>query len=59
MRHDGMGEIILEDEDYENIEKFQEEFRALVRKYAPTYEAFWVGILQEKCSCFSPYIWND
>jgi len=56
------------EEDYERrhqkAEEFSVEFKALVRKYFPEYpvNSFEMDLLyniQDRTSCFSPYIWSD
>lgn len=45
-------------------EEFQNEFAALVRKYLPEYprtpaEEDLLAMMQERTSCYSPYVWTD
>lgn len=53
------------DEKLDKAEAFQREFKALVRRYIPEYpcqdadnlEVLY--LMQDKTSCFTPYIWSD
>ena len=54
----------MSQDSFEKAEAFLEEFKALVRKYVPDYpeddetlELLYA--IQDRTSCFSPYIWSD
>lgn len=54
------------DKEHQRLNEFHAEFKALVRKYVPTYptepEDYSVEFLadmQDRTSVYSPYIWSD
>ena len=53
----------MTDEEFEKVEAFLAEFKALVRKYVPDYNGeesvMMLMWLQEKTSVYNPYIWSN
>jgi hypothetical protein len=52
------------DEDHQVVQRFSEEFKALVRKYMPLYpstqrQSVFLANMQDKTSLYSPWIWSD
>lgn len=54
------------DKAHDEVNKFHEEFKALVRKYVPKYpesaqdyEVELLAMMQDKTSVYGPYIWSD
>ena len=47
------------DELHEKLQEFSVDFAKLVRKYCPKYDPEYVTLLQERTSCFNPYVWSE
>lgn len=52
------------DERFLKAEAFEEEFKQLVRRYVLSFpdndfDMVMLHMLQERTSCFSPYVWSD
>jgi hypothetical protein len=52
------------DDLHEKAQAFHAEFKVLVRKYVPTFpqdntSAEFLSMIQDRTSCFAPYIWSD
>lgn len=53
----------MTEEEFQKLEDFNREFKALVRKYMPEYprtadQARFLGAMQDRTSVFSPFIWD-
>lgn len=54
----------MSDQEWERLQMFKREFKALVRKYSPQYpttdeQAEFLAFMQDGTSCYSPWIWSD
>ncbi len=48
-----------DDEFEDSLNGFSDEFKKPVRKYCPEYDPFRVAQLQDRTSCFFPFVWAD
>lgn len=54
----------MSEENHNKAEKFITDFKKLVRSYVPEYpetdkDAELLDMIQDRTSCFNPYIWSD
>ena len=54
----------MSERNYEKANEFHERFKKLVRDYFKEYpeteeDRELLAMIQDKTSCFSPYIWSD